>query len=137
MRIALLDHAFAPGAKLDQFTEAARGAGAVVSFTGIVRDESGRLEALEIEHYPGMTERALQEIADQALARWDLADLLILHRHGRIRVGEPIMMVATAATHRAAAFEAAEFLTAKNGLIADLVEVWAGLDQAPPTRDNR
>lgn len=85
-------------------------AGAVVTFTGIVRDDSGSTVALEIEHYPGMTERALQEYGAEAAARFALLDWLIVHRHGRLEVGAPIMMVAAAARHRAAAFQAAEYL---------------------------
>ena len=86
------------------------GAGAVVAFSGLVRDEGGRLTALEIEHYPGMTEKALTAYGAQATERFGLADWRIIHRHGRLGVGEPIMMVATAARHRKAAFEAAEYL---------------------------
>ena len=86
------------------------GAGAVVTFTGIVRDEDGQLQALEIEHYPGMTERALSDYGAEAARRFDLIDWRIIHRHGRLAVGEPIMMVATAARHRRAAFEAADYL---------------------------
>lgn len=86
------------------------GAGAVVTFTGIVRDEGGQLQALEIEHYPGMTERALSDYGVEAARRFDLTDWRIIHRHGRLAVGEPIMMVATAARHRRAAFEAADYL---------------------------
>ena len=89
---------------------AGAGAGAVVTFAGIVRDNQGTLKGMEIEHYPGMTERALGQIRDQALARWQLADALIIHRHGPMAPGEMIMMVATAARHRADAFAAAEFL---------------------------
>ncbi|MFC0340991.1 molybdenum cofactor biosynthesis protein MoaE [Paracoccus niistensis] len=85
------------------------GAGAVVTFTGLVRADDG-LTALEIEHYPGMTERALSEHAQAAAERFGLIDVLVVHRHGRIAVGEPIMMVATAARHRRAAFDAADFL---------------------------
>lgn len=85
------------------------GAGAVVTFTGLVRADDS-LTALEIEHYPGMTERALQDHAQAAAERFALTDVLIVHRHGRIAVGEPIMMVATAARHRRAAFDAADFL---------------------------
>ncbi|MDK8874137.1 molybdenum cofactor biosynthesis protein MoaE [Paracoccus sp. SSJ] len=87
-----------------------QGSGAVVTFTGLVRDEGGRLVALEIEHYPGMTEKALQAYGEQAARRFGLDGWRILHRHGRLAAGEPIMMVATAARHRAAAFEAAEYL---------------------------
>ena len=85
--------------------------GAVVTFTGIVRDlASGDLSAMEIEHYPGMTEAALQKYAAEAQSRWNLGDVLVIHRHGSLTPGEMIMMVATAAPHRKDAFEAAEFL---------------------------
>ncbi len=100
---------FDPGAEVNGFTARAEGAGAVVSFTGIVRGDGG-LTGLEIEHYPGMTESAIAAIITEARARWDLADVLVIHRHGALQVGEPIMMVATAARHRVAAFQAAEFL---------------------------
>ena len=86
------------------------GAGAVVTFSGLVRDEGGRLLALEIEHYPGMTERARAAYGAQAAERFGLSDWRIIHRFGRLDAGQPIMMVATAARHRVAAFEAAEFL---------------------------
>ena len=86
------------------------GAGAIVTFTGIVRDDTGAMAALEIEHYPGMTERALSEFGQNAAARFGLSDWRIVHRHGRIPVGDAIMMVATAARHRRAAFDAADFL---------------------------
>ena len=85
-------------------------AGALVTFTGIVRDEAGTLEAMEIEHYPGMTEKAIAAIEAEAVRRWGLSASLVIHRHGRLAPGEPIMMVATAAPHRADAFAAAEFL---------------------------
>ena len=65
---------------------------------------------MEIEHYPGMTERAIAAIEAEAVARWQLTDSLVIHRHGALAPGEPIMMVATAAPHRADAFAAAEFL---------------------------
>ncbi|MBU3031789.1 molybdenum cofactor biosynthesis protein MoaE [Paracoccus marinaquae] len=84
--------------------------GAQVTFTGIVRDDSGRMAALEIEHYPGMTERAMNDYGAEAARRFGLIDWRIVHRYGRLEVGEAIMMVATAARHRAAAFEAAEYL---------------------------
>ncbi|MCQ0971317.1 molybdenum cofactor biosynthesis protein MoaE [Paracoccus sp. TK19116] len=86
------------------------GAGAIVTFSGIVRDDTGAMVALELEHYPGMTESALTDIADRAAERWNLTDCLVIHRHGRLAVGEAIMMVATAARHRAEAFQAAEYL---------------------------
>lgn len=86
------------------------GAGAVVTFTGLVRDDTGLMAALQIEHYPGMTERALNEYGAEAARRFQLSDWRIIHRHGRIEVGAPIMMVATAARHRRAAFEGADYL---------------------------
>ena len=86
--------------------------GAVVSFTGRVRDrsEAQNLLALELEHYPAMTEKALQEIAEQARQRWDIDDLAIVHRFGRLAVGEAIVAVVVISAHRRDAFEACEFL---------------------------
>jgi len=101
---------FDPGGELNVFSASVDGAGAVVSFTGVVRDVSGGLSAMEIEHYPGMTEKALGAIRADAMQRWDLADALVIHRFGRLDAGEVIMMVATASRHRKDAFEAAEFL---------------------------
>ena len=101
--------AFDAGAELTAFSAAQDGAGAVVSFTGLVRDPGG-LIAMQIEHYPGMTERAIAAMADTAQARFGLTGVLVIHRHGALPPGAPIMMVATAAPHRAAAFQAAEFL---------------------------
>jgi molybdopterin synthase catalytic subunit len=99
--------AFDPAAELAGF---GAGAGAIVTFTGIVRDDTGTMAALEIEHYPGMTERALSDYGSEAATRFNLADWRIVHRHGRLAVEEPIMMVATAARHRQAAFQAADYL---------------------------
>ncbi len=87
-----------------------QGAGAVVSFTGIVRDDTGQMAALEIEHYPGMTEGALNVFGTQAAERFALKDWRVIHRYGHLKVGEAIMMVATAARHRRAAFDAADYL---------------------------
>ncbi len=101
---------FDPGGELNTFAAGVSGAGAVVSFTGIVRDISGGLDAMEIEHYPGMTEKALGAIRGEAMRRWALADALIIHRFGRLEAQEVIMMVATASRHRKDAFDAAEFL---------------------------
>jgi len=111
MTIRVQQAAFAPGAELDAFTARVEGAGAVVSFTGVVRDsDTGGLARMEIEHYPGMTEKAIGAIADEAASRWGLKGWLVIHRHGKLAPGETIMMVATAAAHRAEAFAAAEFL---------------------------
>ncbi|MGX9854082.1 molybdenum cofactor biosynthesis protein MoaE [Limimaricola variabilis] len=110
MKVAVQEGPFDAGAELDAFSHGRQQVGAIVSFTGIVRDRDGGLIRMEIEHYPGMTEKAIGEIAEAARARWDLADLLVIHRYGALPVGQPIMMVVTAAAHRRAAFEAAEYL---------------------------
>jgi molybdopterin synthase catalytic subunit len=98
------------GAEAAALMAGRNGAGALVTFSGLVRDEAGTLEAMEIEHYPGMTEKAIAAIEAEAVRRWGLVASLVIHRHGRLRPGDPIMMVATAAPHRADAFAAAEFL---------------------------
>lgn len=111
MRIVIDAAPFDIGAESATFAQAADGMGAVVTFTGIVRDVAdGGLVAMEIEHYPGMTERAVASIAEEARQRWSLGDVLVIHRYGRLVPGEPIMMVATSARHRKEAFEAAEYL---------------------------
>ncbi len=111
MRIVVQEQAFDLGAEANAFADSGAANGAIVTFTGVVRDlASGDLDVMEIEHYPGMTERALTEIAEQAMQRWSLGDVLVIHRHGRLAPGDRIMMVATAARHRKDAFEAAEFL---------------------------
>lgn len=110
MLLLVQEAAFDIGAETAAFVAGVGGAGAVVTFTGLVRDNGATLQAMEIEHYPGMTERAIAAIMDEAVARWALLDELVIHRHGRLRPGEAIMMVATAARHRAEAFAAAEFL---------------------------
>ncbi|WP_201838258.1 molybdenum cofactor biosynthesis protein MoaE [Microvirga zambiensis] len=84
--------------------------GAVVAFTGLCRDEGGRLAALELEHYPGMAEAEIARIVAQAQDRWPLHGLTIIHRFGMIRPGEEIVLVLAASAHRQAAFEAASFL---------------------------
>ena len=110
MTVRVQSDGFDTGAVLSEFAQGRTDIGAVASFTGVVRDTGGDLEYMEIEHYPGMTEKAIGAIADEARARWSLADVLVIHRHGQLRPGEVIMMVATASAHRQAAFEAAEFL---------------------------
>jgi len=84
--------------------------GAVVTFTGLCRDEGGALNALEIEHYPVMAEAEIARIASQAAVRWPLEGIIAIHRFGLIRAGEPIVFVAAASQHRAEAFAAAAFL---------------------------
>lgn len=110
MRLSVQAAPFDFGVEAGAFAAAIPGAGAVVTFTGLVRDEGGRLSVMEIEHFPGMTEKTISAMMDQAKARFNLLDALVIHRHGPLAVGEAIMMVATAAPHRSDAFGAAEFL---------------------------
>ena len=110
MTVRVQSGSFDLGAEAAALVEGKTDAGALVTFSGLVRDGAGTLEAMEIEHYPGMTEKAIAAIEDEAVRRWSLSASLVIHRHGRRRPGEPIMMVATASAHRADAFAAAEFL---------------------------
>ncbi|WP_246696591.1 molybdenum cofactor biosynthesis protein MoaE [Methylobacterium planeticum] len=90
--------------------ETAGRAGAVVTFTGLCRDEGGRLAGLELEHYPGMAEAEIGRVVADARARWPLAGVRVIHRHGLVAPGDGIVLVLTASAHRTAAFEAASFL---------------------------
>lgn len=108
--IRLTDQPFDPGALLSAFSQDRLETGAIASFTGIARAEQGETDVLELEAYPGFTEAQIGKIADQARERFALDDLTILHRVGKIAPGEPIVFVATAASHRRAAFEACDFL---------------------------
>jgi|TARA_B110000967_G_C18726346_1_gene480309 molybdopterin synthase catalytic subunit len=111
MRVVVQEQPFDIGAETTAFAAGHKEMGAIVTFTGIVRDlPDDPLQAMEIEHYPGMTEAALTEIAQTAIDRWTLGDALVIHRYGRLVPGEMIMMVATASKHRKDAFEAAEYL---------------------------
>ncbi|MEO1108533.1 MAG: molybdenum cofactor biosynthesis protein MoaE [Pseudomonadota bacterium] len=111
MRIVVQEQPFDLGAEANAFATKDDVNGAIVTFAGVVRDlVSDDLDVMEIEHYPGMTERALTKIAEKAQTRWSLGDVLVIHRYGRLFPGDRIMMVATAAPHRKDAFEAAEYL---------------------------
>jgi len=103
---------FDVGAELAALSEGRTGVGAVASFLGLVRDVAGAraVSAMTLEHYPGMTERQLEKIAGEALARWPLDAVLIVHRHGRLEPGERIVLAAATSAHRQAAFEACAFL---------------------------
>jgi molybdopterin synthase catalytic subunit len=101
---------FEPGAELTAFGRTlGADTGGIASFTGLVRGDGG-LVAMTLEHYPGMTERQLEKIEQEARRRWTLTGALILHRYGRMLPREPIVLVATASPHRRAALEACEFL---------------------------
>ena len=112
MRVSVQREDFDIAAETARLTESDPEIGAVVSFTGLVRrtTDAGPITAMELEHYPGMTERALEEIATDAERRWPLQGLRIIHRYGPLEPGARIVLVLTASRHRQAAFEAAEFL---------------------------
>lgn len=84
--------------------------GAVVTFTGLCRDEGGTLAALELEHYPGMAEEEIRAVAVEAIRRWPLTGVTAIHRYGKIAPGGNIVLIVTASAHRAAAFAAGEYL---------------------------
>lgn len=101
---------FDVAAEIDRLTAGRKDIGAVVTFSGICRDEHCSLSALELEHYPGMAEAEIGRIADEAAGRWPVTGLTVIHRHGKIAPGENIVLVLAASAHRQAAFSAASFL---------------------------
>jgi len=101
---------FDVAAEIARLTAGRADIGAVVTFSGLCRDEAGALSALELEHYPGMAEVEIGRIAQEALGRWPLQGLVAIHRYGKLKPGENIVLVVAASTHRHAAFEAASFL---------------------------
>jgi molybdopterin synthase catalytic subunit len=98
------------GAEVERIRTIGDDVGAIVTFSGICRSDGGRLTAIELEHYPGMAEAEIERIARQAGSRWPVAAITVIHRHGLIEVGENIVLVVTASSHRQAAFDAANFL---------------------------
>ena len=101
---------FDTGAEIARLTAGRTDIGAVVTFSGLCRDEAGQLTALELEHYSGMAEAEIARIADEAVRRWPLAGLVAIHRFGRIAPGDNIVLVIATSAHRQAAFEAASFM---------------------------
>ncbi|QJQ94453.1 MULTISPECIES: molybdopterin synthase catalytic subunit MoaE [Halomonadaceae] len=103
---------FDPGAEQQAMTQGRRDIGAVVCFTGLVRDfnEHPDVVALTLEHYPGMTEASLGAIVDKAKRRWEVNDVRVIHRVGKLAPGDPIVLVAVASAHRRNAFEACDFI---------------------------
>lgn len=97
-------------AEIDTLTQGRQDIGAVVTFTGLCRNEQGTLSALELEHYPGMAETEMRRIAELAIARFSLLGLSAIHRYGKIAPGENIVAVIAAAPHRQAAFDGASFM---------------------------
>jgi molybdopterin synthase catalytic subunit len=99
---------FDPGAEIERLHAGRTDVGAVASFIGLVRSDG--IRAMTLEHYPGMTDRQLRAIADQASIRWQIDAGVVVHRYGRLLAGDRIVVVAVASRHRAAAFEACTFL---------------------------
>ena len=110
--IRIQDKPFDAGAELQALKAGKTNIGGTVMFLGTVRDLSGGTDvhAMTLEHYPGMTEKALQEIEAEAQRRWPLDASLIIHRYGRLEPGDDIVLVIAASAHREAAFEACHFL---------------------------
>lgn len=103
---------FDVGRELDALTRGRNDVGGVASFVGLVRDanDGTHISGMTLEHYPGMTERALEDICAQADARWKLLGLVVIHRFGSLVPGDRIVLVGVASAHRADAFEACEFI---------------------------
>jgi molybdopterin synthase catalytic subunit len=108
---------FDPGAEIAALTKGRTDIGGVVSFVGVVREAAGgakigaqEIKSMTLEHYPGMTEKQLREIDQEANRRWPLSGSLVVHRYGRLKPGERIVLVVTASPHRDAAFDACRFL---------------------------
>lgn len=112
MAISVQAGDFDVGAEYAAFTAGRTGVGGVAMFVGLVRDIAGgaAVSAMTLEHYPGMTEKQLEAIEEEARRRWPLDDVLVIHRYGRLEPGDRIVMVATASAHRDAAFESCRFL---------------------------
>jgi molybdopterin synthase catalytic subunit len=109
-KISVQVESFDVGFEQTQLIAGRNDVGAVVAFTGLCRSENGMLRALELEHYPEMAECQLRQLASEAARRWDLLGVTIIHRVGLIKVGEDIVLVIAASSHRKASFEAAEFM---------------------------
>ncbi|WP_096702418.1 molybdenum cofactor biosynthesis protein MoaE [Magnetospirillum sp. 15-1] len=117
MAIRVQREDFDPGAELARFSSGKTNVGGICLFVGLVRDYVGHdpaagttVNAMTLEHYPGMTERQLEAIEVEARSRWPLDDALVIHRYGRLEPGERIVLVAASSAHRDAAFEACRFL---------------------------
>jgi molybdopterin synthase catalytic subunit len=111
MTVRVQEADFDISAEIAALTEGRAEAGAAVAFVGLVREMGlGPAEAMTLEHYPGMTEKALAGIEAEARARWPLTEVTVIHRVGRLAPGDRIVLVAVASRHRQAAFEAAAFL---------------------------
>jgi len=112
MKIAVQSEPFDLGAEVDAMRAGRTDIGAIASFVGLARDMNAGsgVAAMTLEHYPGMTEKALSKLVDDANARWALLDITVIHRIGRLLPGDPIVLVAVASPHRGEAFAACEFI---------------------------
>lgn len=110
--VSVQEAAFDAGREIAALTAGRRDIGAVASFVGLVRDsnEGTRIDRMTLEHYPGMTERALEDICAEASRRWDVTGMRVIHRVGPLEPGEAIVLVAVASSHRSEAFSACEFI---------------------------
>lgn len=133
MSARLTEQPIAPDRELADFMAGVDGEGAVVTFSGVARPRSkdgSEVEHLFLDHYPGMTERSLEAIAADSLARFDVSAVSVVHRYGRIAPGETIVFVAAASKHRRAAFEAADYLMDRLKTEAVFWKREAGVDGA-------
>ena len=111
-RVRVQAEDFDSGRELDALTAGRTDVGALASFIGLVRaaNDGSPVSAMTLEHYPGMTEKALQDICEQAMSRWDLIDTLVIHRIGTLKPGDRIVLVGVTSAHRGEAFAACEFI---------------------------
>lgn len=112
MSVSVQEQDFDIGAEISALTRGRHQVGALATFTGLVRDmnDGSGVHAMTLEHYPGMTENALEEIVEQARARWDVDGVRVIHRFGRLMPGDQIVFVAVTSAHRGEAFAACEFI---------------------------
>jgi len=112
MKIRVQSETFDLGTEVDAMRAGRTDIGAIASFVGLARDlnEGSGVAAMTLEHYPGMTEKALAALVDEANSRWTLLDVSVIHRVGRLLPGDPIVLVAVASSHRGEAFAACEFI---------------------------
>src|SRR5512143_1749678 len=112
MKIVVQSEAFDLGAEGAAISQGRTDIGAIASFVGLARDlnEGSGVAAMTLEHYPGMTEKSLAALVDEARSRWTLLDVTVIHRVGRLLPGDPIVLVAVASSHRGEAFAACEFI---------------------------
>jgi len=112
IKIRVKSEPFDLGAEVNAISGGRTDIGAIASFVGLARDhnDGSGVSAMTLEHYPGMTEKALAALVDEACARWTLLDVTVIHRVGRLLPGDPIVLVAVASSHRGDAFAACEFI---------------------------